>query len=768
MASNAAAISLADTTTAPTSASTLRPAKESDTLAHLLSQLQYPDLASDVKSLDQFKYLLDRPTDSASLIALIPSIESLVMSTEQDLGSAVEILSLVLREMARHNMLAVLPVMLDIFSRRILVDIDSLGGTELDEAYRPVILALGTFTRQSSHSNSPTGKLHRPAQAHILRLVKTLVNQLDSIPTMSTSTPPRLSPQMLALLFEPPFLHPELMRYLLDYTRSRRITCSSRIWWKCHILAVDEGDMKAARRFKAMAATAAKQEGKGKAGRQDLHGQDNMAGTGKDIAALISARMARSVAHFLDLAEDQLSFPSTTNGVGGQSSAMVDYAWSNLLHTSRHDRSIDQRELTTLHDSLPPETISGHTLTPIMLGLLERGAMAEAWEVWLELVDLDRQSHSQRSRNGSGDDSETYVDRTALAVGTYVCHAHLGLDAAIRLVDAWAAKPDPTATEHGGVPLDAQNINVLLTLCRRDKRPSIAVRLFGVALPRWGVYTDDISLTLLLDTCRYASASDLDLDAEGSRHDLRDRLRLLADELRFTRSSGSGRPIEKTRAGSRDYALGPVGTALLDPVGYTWRKEHRSGAPWSYARDIIREIVMANWPHLADIASPLDFERGPYAHQTRDLASFFRRSPSSSPSTSCSLSMYPPAVDHCAHVHLVPSANTFHSYIALLGYYNLPHEIPTALAWMRQLDLRPHRRTMLLALTYLGEVEGPRRLLVDWEDGQSRLVRDTEVLRRWLTEWLGETTKRGKGVPAEEDVASYRRALFAANRRLTA
>lgn len=81
---------------------------------------------------------------------------------------------------------------------------------------------------------------------------------------------------------------------------------------------------------------------------------------------------------------------------------------------------------------------------------------------------------------------------------------------------------------------------------------------------------------------------------------------------------------------------------------------------------------------------------------------------------------------------------------------------------MRSLKIIPTKKTMLLALTYLGEVEGPRRVLADWEEGKSKLVRDTEVIRRWLDEWVK------KGVPSEDQVAEFRRSTVEANRRLTA
>jgi hypothetical protein len=141
----------------------------------------------------------------------------------------------------------------------------------------------------------------------------------------------------------------------------------------------------------------------------------------------------------------------------------------------------------------------------------------------------------------------------------------------------------------------------------------------------------------------------------------------------------------------------------------------------------------------------------------------------------------------------MPDATTFQVYVTLLGYYNMPEEIPTALAWAREMDVQPTWRCMCSALAFVCETEGPRRRVKGWydvpsasvqegedaiaemgcggQDGReglsskglsepgkgkagevkkrARLVRDEEVLRRWLQDWV-------KGdVPTEADVAAF-------------
>jgi len=114
------------------------------------------------------------------------------------------------------------------------------------------------------------------------------------------------------------------------------------------------------------------------------------------------------------------------------------------------------------------------------------------------------------------------------------------------------------------------------------------------------------------------------------------------------------------------------------------------------------------------------------------------------------------------YTHLVPSASTFQSYISLLGYYHLPQEIPRALAWMKALDIKPKKQTMITALMYIEDTEGPRRLFSDWDDSASRLLGDGDVLRKWLKDWLG------RGVPTETEVAVYVREYMRRHQGLSA
>lgn len=770
-------------------------------LSSVLSDL--PPATSQPLPAHQWRTLLNHPHGPADLLALMPYLQ--LSLDKMSWLASVKTLAVLLRYMGNYNMLAPVSTILRLFEERLDRAIKEDEGVNtpqsLEHAYKQIIRAFITFHRQSTIPTRPAkDKLNRTANDHTLHLVRALVDRLDRLPSSSSSpNPPTMSHDMRHRLFDKPILHPALMHFLLNYTRSRGVGCTSWMWWKCFMSAVNEGDEKTARRYRTKAAQAAKRESRtrtetgtvqGAVEEQRPDADPERDGAEAELAEYESEQAGNTGAHVRPghpkaaVQADRMRSAKIRDLINARTHSRLErvlvdiesrlddsdpsanHAWAHLIDVSRKDDTVSAADLESLRATMADKSMTSHAYTSLMLGLLERGDPNGAWEVWRDLVERERQSVSagSSSMNGKTRGRKRYIDRVALAIGAHVCYAFLGLEAAIKLVDAWAKRStgsqahDESAHGHGleqTVILDSTNVNVLLTLCRHDRKPGIAFRIFKAALPRWGVYTDDISLTLLLDTCRHQ-----DFASEENQSDtLRDRLRQLADELRIHRPSRSSPQSGKYDAyDASGFARGPT-SVLLDQPGSNWRSEHDE-TPWSKGRSVFRDVVLSNRPSLKYVHSPLDFEKGPYAHLSRDISSFFRLAPSSSTPTDTETGHDIP--QHANYAHLVPSSNTFRAYITLLGYHNLPHEIPVALAWMRYLGITPTKRTMLLALTYLGEVEGPRRVLADWEGGKSQLVRDTEVVRRWLSEWVA------KGVPSEDEVARYRRETVEANRRLTA
>ena len=91
-----------------------------------------------------------------------------------------------------------------------------------------------------------------------------------------------------------------------------------------------------------------------------------------------------------------------------------------------------------------------------------------------------------------------------------------------------------------------------------------------------------------------------------------------------------------------------------------------------------------------------------------------------------------------AYPHLCPSPANMHLFIALLGYFSASSEIPLVLAFMRELNQVPSRRTLCLALW-------------SYEEGGA-YGRDREKLEKWLLAWLGPYK-----IPGDLEVAAFRR-----------
>jgi len=677
--------------------------------------------------------------------------------------------------------------------------------------------------------------LPTPVMNELLRIVRHLLSTMERLPTSSDpKRASRLNKDLLSRLFSHRYLSPELRKILLLHTEEKGITLSSWHWHQCFLSAATEGDTESARHFlgekrKAIPGQAVQSMTKGSellvVGRGDEDGAASPYRTTNSaeqmlIAAdrqrirlaaesrlrdgeywplsrqkddiLLLSQCSSPPARLLDKLERYLQptafeprgeqehdaanctgDPSLSqdHAEGRDGHALLEdditpYAWSIFLSLVAEDMSIDADELLGLVKEMPESVWSGHTLTPVMHGLVERGEAQKAWAIWRGLVKL--------AKNADQGDHSRYIDNASLAVACEACYGVSNLAAAITLVDLWARRPGSCQTEETGmlhsVLLDAQTVNVLLNLCRRDRLPSVAFRLWSAALPRWNVYLNDISLGLLMETARIAESNDS--MSSHAADGLMAALCQLRDEMSLLDVDTPG---VLRRTGDRDYdaydangfAKGSV-SVLLDAPGESWRKAHGGRRPWQLAREVFRDVVLSNWPHLADVKSPLDLQTGPLAY----LSSFFGGQYTSSQSTDTLKRPQIPSQD-TKYVHIVPTALRFYIYIALIGYHNMTSEIPLVLAWMKEVEIRPTWKTMCWAICYVAEFEGPSRRVTGWGPrGQAALVRDSQLLRRWLVDWLGESTEVHDGeersvVPTEWDVTRFRMELMSSKVRLT-
>ena len=88
--------------------------------------------------------------------------------------------------------------------------------------------------------------------------------------------------------------------------------------------------------------------------------------------------------------------------------------------------------------------------------------------------------------------------------------------------------------------------------------------------------------------------------------------------------------------------------------------------------------------------------------------------------------------------YLYPSPTNMHLLIALLGYFSASSQIPLVLAYMKELSIRPARKTLCLALW-------------SFEEGGA-MTGEIKRLWRWLADWLGHNA-----MPSDEEIGMFRR-----------
>ncbi|WWC70953.1 uncharacterized protein I206_104905 [Kwoniella pini CBS 10737] len=798
-----------------------------DTSIPLRSLLDHYDLSIPIPK-DQLPDLLSHHSTATDILALMPSVIAYMEDSKINIDDAVSLIQKLLAHLGKHQMYALLHPVVQLFTQRIEREITVYGPTmkihDMLGRYKGFIQFLRFFSSKPSGLQHP---LPLPVRREVFILVSHLIDMLESFPSSSDyRSQPHLSDQFLYYIFRRRFLTPELRKLLLKHTYRHDIELTPFQWQQCTFSAMDEEDTQSAEKYRLKwREMLNKKRQEGETGYFENTKEsipfspeitvDSSVERGKLITSLIKdmviSRWNQSIKEIVRILGPHLT-PIRRNAhlevpnrlspslvkreqeferANFDSRTLLQFSWSILLDRCSKDEKITTEALLEMAETLPGEAIIGHTLTPIMYGLIKRGEPLKAWEIWRDLIE--------REKTSSNSSKGLFVDRVTLAVATEACHAASNLDASVVLVDTWAKKTIPIEEEDdewaGSIKLDNHNVNILLNLCRLGENPSIAFRLWEAALPRYGVFMDDISLNLLLDLARYSNEEPEDGALSNSQQSemFRQRLRAIADEFSFRRrrkrsienfSDNSELMEENSIDGvvREDYwAKGPT-SILLDDLPNDVPER-----PWQKARSIFRQVVLGNWPFLKDVQSPLEL-----AHQGMfdSIVSFFcsssneildpTKQESKFKDTRNRIKIIESEIQlpdlNAKYTHIIPTSNTFKSYIALLGYYNLYSEIPTVLAWMKKLNIKPNWSTMCLALLHICENEGPRRWIKGFgKDGESDLVRDEEIIRSWLIDWLGsgdewdnQKGKKRKIVPTEQDIAKSRRWLAERRRRMNA
>ncbi|KZO97602.1 hypothetical protein CALVIDRAFT_75422 [Calocera viscosa TUFC12733] len=155
--------------------------------------------------------------------------------------------------------------------------------------------------------------------------------------------------------------------------------------------------------------------------------------------------------------------------------------------------------------------------------------------------------------------------------------------------------------------------------------------------------------------------------------------------------------------------------------------------PWRTAQRIFKEVLFGNFPMLKEMKSPVDAKRNSL-HWLHPGSFTFKRTTTALRDLLSHLTLQGDLPVDSRFPDLYPDEYMFGAYISLLGRQSMTEEIPLALAWMRALDIKPHRRSLTLALMYYQDIGAPPPLLdriVDQHGG------NYEKLRQWIEEWVG-------------------------------
>ena len=430
-----------------------------------------------------------------------------------------------------------------------------------------------------------------------------------------------------------------------------------------------------------------------------------------DLEPLLSSPDAASPEYTLDLKAHQV-------------------AWSNLFHGLAITPKVTADDLLGLWNNMPSSAIISATISPLMQGLIRRHRHDAAWQVWTDHVQFVARTpaHMQSS----------YIDARNVLDATAACD-NLGFNEQIAFLDYWAQRPNSletkTSTFEHSIPIDAFNVNELMLSCKRARSPSVPLRLWAAAGPRWGVKLDTASLAILLDTTRLYEVAPQE---DRGDQTVRTQLKLFFAELSASRLFHSARDEDLGELGESKYGAyeadgfskGSHGV-LLDPPGFYWHKTHGTVRPWEIGRAIFRQVVLGNWPHLSRVVNPLD----PDVRWNGD-SWYSRYFGDDHPSTQIKLVEKLP-LPTAKYMHLVPDAVTWSSYIRLLGFFGHVNQIPLALAWMKELGVRPTWVSMVYALAYIKDSQDEPRRVRD-PDGRWGYASDEEIVREYCVRWLGE------------------------------
>ena len=262
-----------------------------------------------------------------------------------------------------------------------------------------------------------------------------------------------------------------------------------------------------------------------------------------------------------------------------------------------------------------------------------------------------------------------------------------------------------------GIKIDIVIINQLLSAYNRSGDYYSVYDKFVHLQSKYSLLPDAASLAILLDTARYASAA----AGSGFGPGLED--------LHLQDSSAGGQ-VSDVWDGHAAWRVAEA--TMWDVLERAWPEVGRCLVDSGKDRDYSTEI--RDWwkGKSGAVATMADAEKAGEGRLARVLKGEDARP------FAATLSIDPPL-----YPSLYPTPRVFRAFIQLIGYHSDTSTISRVLAWMRAINSKPDRSTLVLALLYLGEG--------GYSDAKRRRIRE------WLIDWLGH-----EQVPLEDEIAEAR------------
>jgi len=185
----------------------------------------------------------------------------------------------------------------------------------------------------------------------------------------------------------------------------------------------------------------------------------------------------------------------------------------------------------------------------------------------------------------------------------------------------------------------------------------------------------------------------------------------------------------------------------LDPerhplVSGLWKGEPAARVALRVARD----VFLGNWPGLQTIRTPVKALRlsrdGPVINPFKDLYDSLTAPPESLEAARTVKTLLAQAdTSFYKYPEIIPTDVSFRSYIDLLAAEEKIPEIPLALAWMRELGVKPSKQTLATAMVYFAQV-GTDAPLVELVKGGPD-SNPYSQLSRWIVDWVGHEKMPG-------------------------